>query len=184
MPMKDRPMPMMRPNVALIPSCGQRKKRLSRRAASSIATVVRCRSFEPNRRIRRSRKSSRCSSTKIATTKMIPAVASELRMGDRICFVSSSGAGGGCCTWTGIAAGSWFVWAGWLAFGAGVEVAWEPGLSASCSMLRSNVSQSSRPRRTVFTFCWIIVSYRGASPTRSASGSPSACRGQGRSPMQ
>ncbi len=44
----------------------------SRPAASSMATVVRCRSLDPNRRIMRLRRSSRCSSRNTTTTRTMP----------------------------------------------------------------------------------------------------------------
>ena len=92
---------------ALMPSW-VRKYRLSRRPASSSATVVRCRSLEPQSRISRSRKSSCCKSTKIATTKTIPPVANGARMGERTsCAICSGEGDGGCtCTVTGLFPGA------------------------------------------------------------------------------
>ena len=93
-PMKYRPAPVITPNAALIPSC-VRKYRDSRRAASFIAAVVRCRSDDPNSRISRSRRSSRCSSTKIATISTIAVVDSGLTIGERTRSASSIGEGSG-----------------------------------------------------------------------------------------
>ena len=76
-PISASPVPHTMPNPVLTPSC-DRKYRLSRRAASSIAIVVRCRSPAPNNRIIRSRRSSNCSSMNIATASTMPNVA----MGD------------------------------------------------------------------------------------------------------
>ena len=69
-------------NAALIDSCVT-KYLLRRRAASSKAIVVRCKSAEPNSRIIRSRRSSLCNRMKIETMMTIPRVASGDRTGDR-----------------------------------------------------------------------------------------------------
>ena len=88
--MKYRPTPMMRPKAVLIANC-VKKYRLRRRAASSSATVVRCRSLEPNSRISRSRRSSCCNRIKIATMMIMAVVASGLRTGEATRSISSNG---------------------------------------------------------------------------------------------
>ena len=81
-PIKYRPTPITKPKVALMPSW-VRKYLLSRRAPSSRAEVVRCRSVAPKSRISRSRRSSRCSRMKIVTTKTMPMVANGKSAGER-----------------------------------------------------------------------------------------------------
>ena len=66
-----------------------------RLAASLIAAVARCTSLSPNRRIIRSRRSSRCSSTKMMNTSTMPAVAIGCRSGPTKVDSAASGAGGG-----------------------------------------------------------------------------------------
>ena len=99
-PMSHRPTPITTPKAALSASW-VRKKRLSRRAASSMAAVVRCRSLEPNSRIMRSRRSSRCSRMKISTTKIDAGVASGCRTGARKRARARAGVGSGWRTSTG-----------------------------------------------------------------------------------
>ena len=83
-----------------------RKYLLSRAAASSIAAVVRCRSPEPNSRIIRSRRSSRCIRMNTATSSTMPMVASGDRIGDSTRVAISIGVGSGWCTSTGTGFGA------------------------------------------------------------------------------
>ena len=89
-----------------MPNC-VRKYRLRRRAASSMATVVRCRSPEPNSRMSRSRRSSCCNRMNTATMRMIAAVASGFKTGDMMRSATSNGEGLGCRTSTGRGALLW-----------------------------------------------------------------------------
>jgi hypothetical protein len=66
-------MPITSPNALFSDSCVM-KYRDRRAAASSIATVVLWRSVDPNNRIRRSRRSSRCNRKKTATTSTMTVV--------------------------------------------------------------------------------------------------------------
>jgi hypothetical protein len=79
-PIASRPSPMTMPKAVFTASC-DRKYLLSRWPASSSARVVRWRSFDPNRRMKRSRRSSRCISTKIATMRTMIVVSSGPRIG-------------------------------------------------------------------------------------------------------
>ena len=83
-------------NAAFIDSCVT-KYLLRRRAASSNAIVVRCRSAEPKSRIIRSRRSSLCNRMKIETTMTIPRVASGDRTGDR--YRSANAIGEAALSW-------------------------------------------------------------------------------------
>ena len=79
-PIAQSPRAITMPKQVFTANC-DRKYLLSRAAASSIARVVRCRSFDPNTRMNRSRKSSLCISTKIATIRTMIVVSSGPRIG-------------------------------------------------------------------------------------------------------
>ncbi len=104
-PISSRPKPITQPNTAFSAS-RLRKYRLSRRAASSIAVIVRSRSSAPNSRISRSRTSPCCSRMKIATTNTMPAVASGDSTGETTRSAISIGVAPGWWISTGIGLGA------------------------------------------------------------------------------